>query len=179
MFRRFCCAELKEYKILNVCATGIRTEESTRRKKQNPTFEKCRIYNKREKVRLYSPIWDWTLADVKKFVIDIQLTLAPLYYKNGEIDFAKRLGCLGCPMKSDRGKSDFLNNPRILRALFRAVHIFASTHTSKLFDNVYDMFYCNVFCKTYAEFFLKKQKDLFNNKLDTKRYLEEYFKTIL
>lgn len=179
MFRRFCCAELKEYKILNVCATGIRTEESTRRKKQNPTFEKCRIYNKREKVRLYSPIWDWTLTDVKKFVIDRRLTLAPLYYNNGEIDFTKRLGCLGCPMKSDRGKGDFLNNPRILRALFRAAITYTHTHTIRLFANVYDMFFCNVFCKSYAEYIYKKQKDLFNNTLDTKNYLEQYFKTTL
>ena len=65
---RFCCEKLKEYKILNVQILGIRAAESTKRKKNYKSFEKCRIYNKKERVRQFFPIFDWTLEDVKEFI---------------------------------------------------------------------------------------------------------------
>lgn len=130
MFRRFCCRELKEYKILNVCATGIRTDESARRKKQNPTFEKCRIYSKSERVRMYSPIWDWNITDIAQFITDRNINLAPVYYReDGTIDFKRRLGCLGCPLQADRGIADFKAHPQILRAIMRSAVIYTHTHT--------------------------------------------------
>ena len=43
---RFCCSELKEYKIKDTAILGIRREESTAREKRykEPTF--CRMYSK-------------------------------------------------------------------------------------------------------------------------------------
>ena len=181
MFRRFCCRELKEYKILNVCATGIRTDESVRRKKLYTTFEKCRIYSKKERVRMYSPIWDWNLSDVAHFVNDRQIRLAPVYYKeDGSIDFNRRLGCLGCPMKSDRGIADFKAHPQILRALMRSAVIYSHTHTHTLRifnNNPYDAFFCNVFCHSYGEFKIRTSRDLFGETINTKEYIEQFFNT--
>lgn len=179
MFRRFCCAELKEYKILNVCATGIRTDESARRKKQNPSFEKCHIYSKNIRVREYAPIFDWTLNDVRNFVEDRHIKLAPLYYRDdGSIDFNRRLGCIGCPLKADRGVSDFKRYPQILRALLRAAKNYTHTHTIKLFNNnIYDTFFCNVFCHSYSEFKIRTSRDLFGETINTKEYIEKFFNT--
>ena len=183
MFRRFCCRELKEYKILNVCATGIRADESIRRKKQNPSFEKCIIYSKKERVRLYSPIIDWNLSDIAEFVKSRQIRLAPIYYKeDGSIDFTRRLGCMGCPMKADHGIADFKAYPQILRAIMRSALIYTHTHTHtlKAFNhNPYDAFYCNVLCSSYEDYKYRISKDLFGDELDTKKYLEEYFNTQL
>lgn len=42
--RRFCCAELKEYKVLDVSVQGIRRSESTKRAKRYKEPTVCRIY---------------------------------------------------------------------------------------------------------------------------------------
>ncbi|MBR6262711.1 MAG: phosphoadenosine phosphosulfate reductase family protein [Prevotella sp.] len=133
IFRRFCCQTLKEYKVLDVCAIGIRTEESVRRKKRYTTFEQCKLYSKKESVRQYFPIWDWKLSDVKQFVEDRKIQLAPHYYReDGTIDYTRRLGCQGCPLKSDRGIADFKAQPKMLKAWLRAGVTYTHTHTCKI-----------------------------------------------
>ena len=98
-FMRYCCSELKEYKVLDKVIIGVRKEESTKRAKlyKEPTM--CRVYSKTERVEQILPILDWTIQDVQEFIEDRQIKLAPVYYReDGTIDFSKRLGCMCCPL---------------------------------------------------------------------------------
>lgn len=65
---RFCCSELKEYKILDRAIQGIRRCESTARAKRYKEPEYCRVYRKGEKTKVYLPILDWTDKDVERFI---------------------------------------------------------------------------------------------------------------
>lgn len=179
MFRRFCCAELKEYKINNVCALGVRAAESSKRKKRYKTFEECRVFSKKEKVKQYYPIWDWTLSDVKDFIKSRNIKLAPVYYTDsGDIDFSRRLGCQGCPLKNDRGVADFKKNIPLLKAWLRAGVNYTHTHTLAKFDgDAFKAFVCNVFFKSYEDFKTAISNNLFSENYDCKKYLENYFNT--
>ena len=178
MFRRFCCAELKEYKILNVCAIGVRAAESVKRSKRYKTFENCRVFSNTQRVKQYFPIFDWKLQDVIDFCNLYNLTLAPHYYNtDGTPDYSRRLGCMGCPLRADRGKADFLNHPALLRALLHAGEKFIHTHTDalRLFDhNIYDAFVCNVFFHSYESFKLATKGGFFGD-VDCKEFIYKYF----
>ena len=76
-FARFCCSELKEYKVHARAIQGIRREESTKRAERYKEPERCRLYPHGEKVRVYFPILEWTLEDVSKFIKDRSIKLAP------------------------------------------------------------------------------------------------------
>lgn len=176
-FKRFCCAELKEYKVLNVCASGVRAAESVKRAKRYTTFEACRVYSKKVRVHQFFPIFDWTLTDVSNFIADRKIELAPVYYNNGVIDCKKRLGCIACPLKSDNGIADMKANKAILHALIRAGKKYINNHPQYNFANVYEMFYANYF--SMQSYSMLKEKNLFNIEYDFKKLLESYFKTIL
>lgn len=128
--RRFCCAVLKEYKILDTCVIGVRREESRKRAERYKEPTVCRVYNKNERVELVMPILDWTLQDVQAFVRWRGLKLAPCYYTpTGEIDFTRRLGCVGCPLQSTAKQiREFKENPAFLRAWLRALKVYFDTH---------------------------------------------------
>ena len=55
---RFCCSELKEYKVLDRAIQGIRRCESRARKERYKEPEICRVYDKNNKVKVYLPILD-------------------------------------------------------------------------------------------------------------------------
>lgn len=82
---RFCCGELKEYKILDRAIQGIRRCESTKRAERYKEPEVCRTYSKKEKVRVYLPILEWTDEDVAEFVKERNIKCHPLYYVGGAI----------------------------------------------------------------------------------------------
>ena len=176
---RFCCQELKEYKILNTACWGVRADESPKRKKRYKSFEFCRTYNAKEKAHVFLPIWDWNLNDIKKFTLDRKLKLAPIYYdERGNKDFSRRLGCLACPLKSDRGVKDFSENHALLRAYLRAGAKFFESHYSnqQKFKDVYELFLFRTFFKDtekFKESFLSA--NLFNDKINAKEFLENYF----
>ena len=177
---RFCCAHLKEYKILDTACFGVRSDESIKRKKlYSKGFNFCRVYNSKEKVNVFTPISDWSLENVKQFIIDRNLKLASCYYDNdGKIDFSRRLGCIGCPLKSDRGIKDFLKNPKYLKAWLKAGNKFFIEHYSnKLgFNNVYELFIFRTFYHDTSKFFdAFKSLNIFNIQLDAKKILEDYF----
>lgn len=176
MFRRFCCSFLKEYKILNVCAIGVRAAESPRRANLYTTFESCRVYSKNERVKQYYPIFDWQLSDVAEFCKVYNITLAPHYYTaDGTPDFTRRLGCMGCPLKSDRGIADFKAHPALLRAILRAGENYITTHTLSKFDNnPYNAFVCNVFFRSYESFRLATKGGFFGD-VDCKAFIYKYF----
>lgn len=176
-FRRFCCASLKEYKVLNVCASGVRAAESVKRAKRYTTFEACRVYSKKVRIHQFFPIFDWTLTDITKFIEDRKIKLADVYYNNGVIDCKKRLGCMACPLKSDNGIADMKANKSILHALIRAGKKYINNHPQRNFANVYEMFYANYF--SMQSYFMLKEKNLFNIEYDFKKLLENYFNDIL
>lgn len=145
---RFCCEALKEYKILNTACWGVRMDESPKRKRRYKTFEFCRTYNAKDKVHIFLPILDWNLNDIRKFALDRNLKLAPIYYdESGNIDFSRRLGCMACPLKNDRGVKDFSKNHALLRAYLRAGRKFFENHYANngKFNDVYELFVFRTF----------------------------------
>ena len=104
-FVRFCCSELKEYKILNNAIQGIRRRESYKRAERykDPIF--CRMYSKKEHVNVILPILDWTNEDVKEFATSENIQFHPLYYNDdGVFCASRRLGCIGCPLQTKKNR---------------------------------------------------------------------------
>lgn len=180
---RFCCSELKEYKVLDNSVQGIRRSESVKRSQnydaQEPVI--CRIYGSKEKhVDVCLPILEWTDKDVEQFIKMRGIKCHPLYYDEvGNFHVERRLGCIGCPLRSDNGIADFLQRPKFFKRLVECGKIWWDTHPNaasrEKFCNIFDLAYHNLFCKSYDEYLRKKQRNLFGEVLDCKRYLEEYF----
>lgn len=80
---RFCCTELKEYKILDYAVQGIRRSESTARAKRYKEPVICRLYGKGEHVNVILPILEWTDEDVEQFIRARHIRCAPVYYCGG------------------------------------------------------------------------------------------------
>ena len=85
-FSRFCCEVLKEYKILDKTVIGVRKAESRARKERYNEPTECRYYGSKKEenhVEQIYPILEWTDEDVRDFILDRGLKLAPLYYDTG------------------------------------------------------------------------------------------------
>lgn len=85
-YLRFCCEKLKEYKIHNKVVIGVRKAESRARANRYSEPTKCRWYGVKKPenhVEQIFPILDWTDEDVKAFIIDRGIKLAPVYYRGG------------------------------------------------------------------------------------------------
>lgn len=176
--RRFCCHELKEYKILDRAVHGIRLEESTKRRKlyKEPSF--CRLYNKKERVEVFLPILYWTEKDIEHFIMQRGITCHPLYYDdNGRFCVNRRLGCMGCPQKYDKGLADFKKRPRLVKFWLRNGIIWWNSHkldkTKRKFKSPYELFVRNVFFDDYESF--RNSIDNMFGKIDCKDFLENYF----
>lgn len=178
---RFCCEVLKEYKIYDRAVQGVRRSESTARAKRYKEPEICRLYPHKEKARIYLPILEWDTEDVARFIEERGIKCAPVYYDpDGTFHPERRLGCIGCPMKSDCGKADFLRYPKLLKQIIRAIDTYLETHPNcsckKNMGNAYNVIYQDLFCRSYEEFEVRVTGGLFpENALDTKNYLETYF----
>jgi phosphoadenosine phosphosulfate reductase len=178
---RFCCEVLKEYKVYDRAVQGVRRSESTARAKLYKEPEICRLYPHKEKARIYLPILEWDTEDVARFIEERGIKCAPVYYDpDGTFHPERRLGCIGCPMKSDCGKADFLRYPKLLKQIIRAVDTYLQTHPNcsckKKMGNAYNVIYQDLFCRSYEEFEVRVTGGLFpENALDTKNYLETYF----
>lgn len=183
-FSRFCCQVLKEYKVLDRAIQGIRRSESIKRRDRYKEPEICRVYSKDSKAKIYLPILEWTDEDVARFVAERDIECHPLYYdENGTFHVERRLGCIGCPMKSDNGRGDYLRYPSMLKARIKAHQKYLETHpnskTLEYFGNSYNAIFFQMFCNNLSEYRLKMSTDLFGEQLDTKQFLEDYFKTRL
>lgn len=181
---RFCCQVLKEYKVLDRAIQGIRRSESIKRRNRYKEPEICRVYSKDSKAKIYLPILEWTDEDVARFVAERDIECHPLYYdENGTFHVERRLGCIGCPMKSDNGRGDYLRYPSMLKARIKAHQKYLETHpnskTLEYFGNSYNATFFQMFCNNLSEYRLKMSTDLFGEQLDTKQFLEDYFKTRL
>lgn len=177
---RFCCSDLKEYKVLDYVIVGIRRSESTARAKRYQEPEICRVYSAKQKARQYLPILEWTDKDVADFIAERSIKCHPLYYDNsGDFHVERRLGCIGCCMQSDNGKGDYKKYPKMLKRLLEAGKKYLESHPNsgakKKFGNAYNMVFHNLFCHSYAEYCYKLQPDLWGGQLNCKEYLENYF----
>lgn len=182
-FRRFCCQELKEYKILDNAVQGIRRTESTKRaslyKADEPVI--CRIYgSKKNHVNVVLPILTWTDEDVLMFVEQRGIKCHPLYYDNqGRFDVHRRLGCMGCPLPSDRSIDDFILRPALVRAWLRNGQIWWETHKlkklKKKYRNIYELFVRNLFFRNFKDFRYWQQNPLYGE-IDCRKYIMDYFK---
>lgn len=87
---RFCCSELKEYKVLDRAVQGIRRSESRKRAERYKEPEICRVYSKKEKVKVYLPILEWSDEDVAEFIKERNIKCHPHYYGGGYFDVTKK-----------------------------------------------------------------------------------------
>lgn len=178
--RRFCCSELKEYKVLDRAVQGIRRSESIKRRKRYKEPTVCRLYgSKKEHVEVFLPILNWTDKDVADFIEQRGIRCHPLYYNaDGKFNAKCRLGCMGCPQKSDRGLADFKANPRLVKFWLRNGEIWWNTHkiykTKKKFKSHYEVFVRNLFFDNYEDF--KMAISGMFGQIDCKEFLEQYFK---
>ena len=132
-FSRWCCSELKEYKICDRAIQGIRRSESRKRAERYKEPEMCRVYSAKEKVKVYLPILEWADQDVEDFIKERNLKCHPLYYREGQFDVTKRLGCMGCPLASKKKRIQFFKkNPKWLKAWIRAGQ---KRYTSEAYQN--------------------------------------------
>ena len=180
-FVRYCCSELKEYKILERSIMGVRKAESTARAKRYTEPTECRFYgSKKHHVEAFYPIFDWSDQDVVDFITARGIKLHPLYYReDGTIDPKRRLGCMCCPLTSNKKRIEYFKRyPNMVKAYIRAGQQYRDTHPDSSFaqryENIYDAFVRFLFYERDHEF----QQDKFGlfGKTDYKRFLMDYFK---
>ena len=181
-FSRFCCEKLKEYKILDKAIIGVRKDESRARNARYSEPTMCRFYGaQREEnhVEQIYPILEWTNEDVKDFIIDRGLKLAPIYYDNeGKIDVTQRLGCMCCPLASRKKRIiEFQKHPLIAKAYLRAGKKFMDSHPNckakEKYETVYEWFTRDVFFSRNEEWDAVEKS--FFGKPNFKKFLEDKF----
>lgn len=175
---RFCCGYLKEYKIMGAAIIGVRKSESSKRAKRYKEPVICRLYNPRSwetRVHVVMPLLEWTDDDIKEFITARKIKCHPLYYdENGAFHVERRLGCIGCPLKSDNGLKDFKKYPKFIPLWIKHLKRYRDSHSDtsshKHFDDEFEHFYYHIFCKKYDDFLKQKERGL-----NAKQYLETYF----
>lgn len=177
---RHCCNILKEYKVLPIAVQGIRKSESIKRQKLYKEPIICRTYgNKKNKAQIILPILEWSNKDVELFIKRQNIKLHSIYYKNGQLDVSRRLGCIGCPLASDNGLSGFKQYPKMVKAWINNGKVWWDTHPNASshakFKNIYEVFVHNVFFDSYEKF-KDAVTDSINGPVDCKTFLENYFK---
>lgn len=180
-FRRFCCRFLKEYKVLDYAVVGIRREESTKRAERYKEPEQCRVYSKKEKVRQYMPILDWTSEDVSEFIAERGITCAPVYYdENGIFHVEERLGCMCCPLQSKNVRiRSFKKYPNMVKAYIRNGAKYLATHdnkTTRRWKDAYQWFVFEIFYSDRVEEWRQINSE---HSLLPPKITKNFYKTIL
>lgn len=135
-------------------------------------------------VRVYLPILDWTDEDVAQFISERGVKCHPLYYdEQGIFHVERRLGCIGCPLKSRQKRiANFKEYPKMLRAWIRNFQVFLDTHPeTKSFafchGKAYNGMFFELFVDTKEEYELLLSGGLIpETAIDAKKFLEDYFK---
>ena len=144
----------------------------------------CRFYgSKKNHVEQVYPILEWSDDDVREFILDRGITLAPLYYTDGELHIERRLGCIGCPLAGrDKRLAGLRQYPNILKAYARALQIYFDTHpdckTLKWgYRNAYEKLVRDLFYDSQEEYNIAVSGGIFgaDQSIDCKAYLEDYF----
>ena len=180
---RYCCSKLKEYKILDNCVIGIRRCESIKRSKLYTEPTECRMFgSKKIHVNAIYPILDWSDVDELEYIEVRGLKLHPLYYReDGSIDITQRLGCMCCPLKYYKKRlQDFRQYPGMVKAYLRCGNEYLRSHPdtrlAKQYSDVYEYFVANVFFNDHKDYAKAKLGNLFSDKTDYKKLIEDYFK---
>lgn len=119
---RWCCEEFKEYKVHDVALVGVRREESAARSRRYTEPNRCVYYGSHgtQYASHWYPLLEWSTIDIAKFVRYHGIVLHPHYYdENGVFVPSRRLGCIGCPLRSDHGVGEFKQFPKFLLAWYR------------------------------------------------------------
>lgn len=181
-FKRHCCQQLKEYKILDKVIMGVRKAESTKRAARYSEPTECRYYGSKKPenhVEAIYPILDWKDEDVVAFVEDRGIKLHSLYYREDEtIDPKRRLGCMGCPLQSENGRRKwFKEHPRWAKAWLKAGQKYRDSHpnakTTAMYDDVFQWFFRDLFIHVQRDF--QDYNSGIFGKPDYKSLLEQYF----
>lgn len=180
-FVRFCCSALKEYKICDRAIQGIRRSESRKRAEKYKEPEICRVYSAKEKVKVYLPILEWTDDDVAEFIKERNIKCHPIYYRGGQFDVTRRLGCVGCPLTSKKKRiQEFKENPKMLKAWIRAGQKY---YTSEKYQNgkakvkfkdAFEAMGYMLYCDNIEQFKEKTYSMLFGD-FDWKEFLQKEF----
>lgn len=174
MFRRFCCKELKEKYIADNIFVGVRREESVKRASRYTCFEDTYVYTKKVATSRFFPLLFFSNEDISYIVNKHSLQMHPNYYDHrGRFCVDRRLGCIGCPLQSDRGRLDYLKYPKLLKQVIERGVIFHQNHGRTRHDAylniVYNLFYSNHGQDKYDQAY----RGLFD--INPKETLEEYF----
>lgn len=179
-YMRFCCSELKEFKILDRVIMGIRREESSKRAEEYNEPTECRLYkHSGEVVDAIYPILDWTLDDVTEFLQERGIKCAPLYYDpDGTFHPERRLGCMCCPMASRKHRlNEFKKYPNMVKLYCRGGGKFLDNHPhakeKPCASDIYRLFVRTTFYDTNDEF-MRATTGMFGE-VDCKKFLEDYF----
>lgn len=180
-YMRFCCSELKEYKILDRVIMGVRREESYKRAENYNEPTECRKYkHSGEVVDAIYPILDWTIQDVTDFLSMRGVNCAPVYYdSDGVFHPERRLGCMCCPLASRAHRIDeFKRYPNMVKLYCRAGGKWLDAHPDARKNpersDIYRLFVRTTFFDTNEEF-IAATDNIFG-KVDCKAFLEDYFK---
>jgi phosphoadenosine phosphosulfate reductase len=182
---RHCCEVLKEYKVSDYVVIGVRREESTKRKLRYTEPEVCRVYSKKEKVRQYLPLLNWTSQDVEEFIKERGIKCHPLYYdEQGQFHVERRLGCVGCPLAYKKHRiEEFKQYPGMAKLYVKAAQKFLDNHpdseTLKHLKDGAEWFTFSLYCDSYQEWDETFGPTLFDNGIDCKKFLEEQFGIVL
>ena len=180
---RFCCENLKEYKVLDRAILGIRRCESHSRAERYNEPEICREYSKKDpskNARHYYPLLEWSNDNVTEFIDFRGIQCHPLYYdESGAFHVERRLGCLCCPLASRQHRiEEFMKYPNMVKCYIHAGMKYWSSHPSspmrRYLSDVYEWFVMQLFCDSKEDFRLKFGANLFSGKTDCRLFLEEY-----
>lgn len=141
--RRICCQYLKEYPTeSNYVLIGVRAEESKKRKARYTEPTQCRVFSKTKKVKQGFPLLYWTLEDIKEYVEESNIKLAPVYEDDRrEYDYTKRLGCVICPLMSKNKLLEvYRKYPRYATLVLRAKYAYCGGFFEKRGLSIYDGF---------------------------------------
>ena len=179
---RICCKFLKEYKIGDYVITGVRRSESRKRAERYKEPTQCRNYGKGEKVEIFMPILEWDDEDVERFIKMRGIKCHPLYYdEQGNFHVERRLGCLCCPLMSQRKRIEqFKQYPNMVKFYARNLKIFIDTHpdsnTAKNFKNEWEALYCNIFLHNMVKFNAMVAPNLWGERFDCEKAIKDFFK---
>lgn len=173
--QRHCCEELREYAIHKFACWGIRREESNRRKARYTEPIQCRVYHAKSQgyCQAVLPLLEWTMQDEYDFITRERIHLHRHYYNaDGSLDLTRRVGCIGCPLASDKGLAELREFPMFARQLLKHLEVwwnrYTHTHSHDLFPTSADILFHNIFCNSYSQYIATRP-------MDCRDYLAKYF----